>query len=316
MTSTFLKIAEQVLDNVKKPLDVTEIWDTAKKLGLDKELNSTGKTPWRSIGAQIYVSIKDDEKNTPFYQTTKRPAKFFLKKYSNLVTEEEVENTLNSTEEKLKVLERDLHPLLVKFVNSDSHFKAHVRTIFHENSKRNKKGYNEWLHPDLVGVYFPFEKDLDSNAIDLQKTLSISSTKIFSFEMKINLNMGNMREYYFQAVSNSSWAHEGYLVALNIDREIEFRDELRRLSNSFGIGIIELNPENIDQSEILFPAKTNNTLDWETINRLIEANTDFKQFIQRITKAVNGRDVNKEAYDPVFNDEKFEKHLKEKILKK
>ena len=42
--------------------------------------------------------------------------------------------------------------------------------------------------------------------------------KIYSFEMKKYLSIANLREYYFQAVSNSSWANEGYLVALNIDK--------------------------------------------------------------------------------------------------
>jgi hypothetical protein len=30
--------------------------------------------------------------------------------------------------------------------------------------------------------------------------------------MKKELNFSNLRESYFQAVSNSSWANEGYLV--------------------------------------------------------------------------------------------------------
>lgn len=43
----------------------------------------------------------------------------------------------------------------------------------------------------------------------------------------------------FQAVSNSSWANEGYLVVLQeIDSEV--LSELRRLNQSFGIGVIKL----------------------------------------------------------------------------
>ncbi|MFP4424446.1 MAG: hypothetical protein ACLFP2_04425 [Candidatus Woesearchaeota archaeon] len=203
--------------------------------------------------------------------------------------------------------------MLVKFANGNQHFKAHLKTIRHENLKKGKLGTNEWLHPDIVGVYFPFE-EMDKNAIDLQKTLSLSSTKLFSFEMKINLNLSNIRKYYFQAVSNSSWAHEGYLVAIDIDRETEFRDELRILSNAFGIGIIELNPENIEQSEILFPARTNSSLDWETINRIISANHDFKEFLQRVTRDVNSAEIIKEKYDSVLNDQQYEKYISEKKI--
>jgi len=39
----------------------------------------------------------------------------------------------------------------------DTHFKANLKTIYHENSNKTTKGQNEWLHPDLVGVYFPFK---------------------------------------------------------------------------------------------------------------------------------------------------------------
>lgn len=92
--------------------------------------------------------------------------------------------------------------------------------------------------------------------------------------MKRDLNFANLRENYFQAVSNLSWANEGYLVTLNIDET----EELRRLTNAFGVGIIKLNAENIEESEILFQARFNETLDWNTINRLSEDNGDFKSF--------------------------------------
>lgn len=80
--------------------------------------------------------------------------------------------------------------------------------------------------------------------------------------MKISVNLTNLRECYFQAVSNSSWAHEGYLVALNISEEPEMMDELRRLNNAFGIGVIRLEAEHFMQSEILFSAKEKESLDW------------------------------------------------------
>jgi len=310
---TYLNIAEKLLEKHKKPLTAVEIWEEAVKEGYDKEMSSYGKTPWNSISAQIYVSIRDD-KNSIFYQPSKRPALFFLKKYKSLVKEEDLEVSNVEEQKTRKFSERDLHPLLIKFANSDQHFKAHLKTIFHEISRKSKTSYNEWLHPDIVGVYFPFEKDLDKNAIELQKTLSLSSTKIFSFEMKIELNMNNIRKCYFQAVSNSSWAHEGYLVAYEIDKDVDFRDELRRLSNAFGIGIIELNSENIEQSEILFPAKTNVALDWETINRLIDVNLDFKEFIQRITKDVNSMEIRKEKYDEVLSDEQYQEYVKSKLI--
>ncbi len=37
--------------------------------------------------------------------------------------------------------------------------------------------------PDLVGVYFPF-RDYKEETLDIQNHLSISSIKLFSFELK------------------------------------------------------------------------------------------------------------------------------------
>ncbi len=134
-------------------------------------------------------------------------------------------------------------------------------------------------------VYFPFQEDeYTSSFIDLQKEVSISLVRFFSFEMKINLNFSSIRESYFQAVSNSSWANEGYLVALNINKESDFLQEPHRLADAFGIGIIELDAENVAESKILIRAKENKELDWNTLNRLAEKNGDFGVFLKDIVK--------------------------------
>ena len=56
-------------------------------------------------------------------------------------------------------------------------------------------------------------------------------------------------------------------------------DEMRRLNNAVGIGFIKLNSDNIEESNILVSANTRNSIDWETVNRLVEENPDFKNFI-------------------------------------
>ena len=159
--------------------------------------------------------------------------------------------------------ERDLHPLLVKYVKDNPHFHCYAKTIYQENSVRKVKGANEWLHPDLVGVYFPFG-DYSKETMKLQVSLNINSIKLFSFEMKKHLDYGNLRQCFFQAVSNSSWANEGYLVCLKLNNEPDFLNEIQRLSNAFGIGIIQLNVENINDSEIVCPARYN-----ESSNRAV-----------------------------------------------
>jgi hypothetical protein len=175
-------------------------------------------------------------------------------------------------------------------------------TIFHEKSKRKTKGQNSWLHPDIVGVRFPFNDYIDETR-QLMNTMSVKICKLFSFEIKIELNFSTLREYYFQAVSNSSWANEGYLAALTYDQDPEFKDEMRRLNNAFGIGFIQLSTEDYLQSEIILPARYNESLDWNTIDRLSEENEDFRNFADSIVGNMQrGKlDIDKH-FDKTFNN--------------
>lgn len=122
--------------------------------------------------------------------------------------------------------------------------------------------------------------------------------------MKIHIDISNLREYYFQAVSNSSWAHEGYLVCYSIDESVELLDEIRRLNNSFGIGLIKLDVNEVSQSEVLYTAKESTELDWDTIDRLVSGNKDFKKFMETITEDLQlGKVKNRNDYDEIFDDE-------------
>lgn len=316
---TFIDLIVDVIRNVKKPLAQQEIWDKAVELKFSEKLSSIGKTPWQTIGARIYTDIKDNN-NTPFIQISKRPTKFYLKELMNDKNQEVIKKQVEEElikeelqENKAMFNERDLHPLLVKFVYSHQHFKCFSKTIFHEKSGKNQKGYNEWLHPDIVGVYFPF-KDFLGETQKLQEAFKISSFKLFSFELKKKLSFINLREFFFQAVSNSSWANEGYLVVLDIDDDPVLKDEIRRLSNSFGIGVIRLNATEIEQSEILFPAEEKEVIDWETVDRLADENIDFKDFISNLVEDIKLGKV-KSNYDEVLSEENYDRYIEVKKIR-
>lgn len=315
---TYLDLCIDILSKDNTPMTPYEIWEKAIKLGLNKNFDTVGKTPAASIGARIYVDIKENGENSIFSQYSKRPARFVLRSKCIEKPKEEIElthkNKINDESKKGNNFhERDLHPLLVKYVYQSSHFKGYVKTIHHENSVKKAKGVNEWLHPDLVGVYFPFN-DYTKETTALQNRLNVNSIRLFSFEMKKDLNFNNLREYYFQAVSNSSWANEGYLVALKIDENTDFKNEMQRLSNAFGIGIIKLDAENIDESEIICPAHYNEIIDWDTLNRLAENSPDFKTFISDISDTTSINRIISENFDKVFNEEEYIKHLKDKKI--
>jgi len=292
---TFLELAEKVLRDEKRPMTANEIWTFAVDKGFDKQLNSGGKTPWATLGAQIYVNAKDNPK-TPFAQTDSRPKKFYLKAQTGQLDLSETAITKEPVLPKKKrfdFLEKDLHQYLTYYAYY--HLHCYTKTINHSQS--TKKEFGEWVHPDIVGCYFPLD-DWKPEVYELSSSIGNISIKLLSFELKRELSFGNLRESFFQTVSNSSWANESYLVTALISDEEDFREELSRLSTSFGIGVIKLNLEDPHSSEIVFPAKYREVLDWETINKLT-MNNDFKEFLTTVKIDITSKKIHKKEYDLV-----------------
>ncbi|GAA8918255.1 hypothetical protein HpEKA48_00260 [Helicobacter pylori] len=207
----------------------------------------------------------------------------------------------------------------MKFLSEDPNFKLLCKTIYHESCKKSKKGKCEWNYPDIVGVYFPYDKDLKSKYE--KETLKFlhhngqKRHKLFSFELKKDLSLSNLKESYFQAVSNSSWANEGYLVVFKIEdkEKNEILDELKRLNQSFGIGVIKLESE-ISNSEILLPAKEKE-IDIPTLNMLLNKSSDFEPFMENINKQIEkGVDtpIKMVGFDEVLDDKKMQEYIKDK----
>lgn len=303
---TFLELAIEVIKKQNTPMSAQEIWKRAVEMKLDSHLQTYGQTPADTLRSAIYVNIKQKGDNSPFVQVSKNPTLFFLKELNSpsvVIPDIQVE-------ENDSVKERSLHKILSSFVFSDPHFNCYTKTIFHEKSAKKKKGKNEWLHPDIVGIRYPFD-DFRSDTCNLMKAMEHSNYKVFSFELKISLTYASLREYFFQAVSNSSWANEGYLVALNYEDAPDFMDELRRLNNAFGIGFIKLNLDDYAQSKIILSAKENE-LDWTTINRLCEENKDFQHFAHTVTSDLkDGEMRNINDFDAIFSTpEEFQEYIK------
>lgn len=292
---TFLELAETVLREANRPLTTSEIWILATEKGYDKILNSGGKTPWATLAAQIYVNVKDYPKSR-FTQTDSRPKKFYLKSMAGKLdlSEQAIADEIPVIKKKrFDFLEKDLHPYLTYYAYY--HLSCYTKTLNHSLS--TKKEFGEWVHPDMVGCHFPLE-DWKQEVYELSSSIGNISIKLLSFELKRELGFGNLRESFFQTVSNSSWANESYLVAAEVSNEEDFRDELSRLSTSFGIGVIKLNMEDPHSSEIIFPAKYREVLDWETINKLC-MNADFKEFITTVKIDITSRKIHKKEYDQV-----------------
>ena len=121
MAYTFEMLIEETLQKIQMPLTAGEIWEKAKELHLDSKLGSNGKTPWETISARIYTEIKENGSSSKYVQISKRPSKFYLRNIveSNALSPDDLqheETTVPEIKESFK--ERDLHPLLTKFVYS------------------------------------------------------------------------------------------------------------------------------------------------------------------------------------------------------
>lgn len=312
---TYFKAAEQILKIADTPLTEKQIW---KRIVEKNLMQSSGKTPWQSLSARLYVDIKKG--NSIFCIASKRPTTFWLKEYKNKLEISSLQAKIEKEQEKEKQIkpkfsERDLHPLLVKFVY-ESEFYAYSKTIFHEQSSKSTSGRDRWMYPDVVSVHFPFSDDYKEETLNFLSTANELKCKLYSFELKIALDFGNLKEYYFQAVSNSSWANEGYLVVYK-DIDDEILTELRRLNASFGIGLIQLDNE-IEKCKIILSAKAKE-LDINTLDLLVEKNPNFKNFIKHARddlKENRKERIQKNNYDKVLESIEFDKYLKDKNITK
>lgn len=211
---------------------------------------------------------------------------------------EEYENTIPEDlvplkKKKFDFLEKDLHKYLTYFVYY--HLNCYTKTIKHYIS--SKKEFGELVHPDMVGCYYRME-DWKQEINEFSTAVGVNSIVLYSFEIKRELSFANLRESFFQCVSNSSWANESYLVAARISEDDDFINELSRLATSFGIGVIELDLDDPHSSDIIIPAKYKKNLDLETMNKLA-MNNDFKEFIETVKIDLTSKKIHKKEYDVV-----------------
>ncbi len=262
-----IEIIQSVLEAIKEPIKVTEIYHKAKELFEKGEITNMfdcgGNTPHQSVSSYIYTALSKGEE-LPFLKTQEKPVLIALKGAAK-------ELGLNAQKPSVPIAkivhnkithERDLHPFLTYMAIHNENLKCYTKTIFHEESSKSPKGMDRWLYPDMVGVRFLHAELSNENLIAFSKKFDTLPVKLVSFELKKEISVNNCRECYFQAISNSSWANEGYLVGCNINtQDTELMDLLKRLHASFGIGVIDLRTDE-DKSAILLNAKYKEKIDY------------------------------------------------------
>lgn len=282
----------------------------------------SAKTPSSTVSAILGDFIRNGDSRVKRIKQQGGTYSYYLTKNEQNISievlsgETEVKSTIPTKTPKIKTYEeRDLHKLLSSYLkNTDTYSK----TIFHEQSN-NKDNNQIWTHPDMVGIKF---LNLQTKASQnfLKSINRVDTFKMSSYELKKEINSDSeLKKAFFQAVSNSSWANYGYLVAFEFSDSLS--DEMARLNQSFGIGIIELNA-NPYQSKVLFPA-TYHELDFKTIDKLCKMNAEFNRFIEQTEKLMTAsekyvsgaeKELDEFCDDYFINDTEIDEYCKNKNI--
>lgn len=223
------------------------------------------------------------QKRHPELKTTEgRPRKYYYSEKSDIAEVAAAEGVVavpipDSSDAKLG--EHAMYPLLSLYLWEE--FGVYSKRIDEKRSS-NKRGPNgnRWLYPDVVGME-DLGAEWHQEVRDCVNQYFDKRTKLWSFEAKLLINRSNVRECFFQAVSNSSWANFGYLVAAEIEGQDTLK-ELRMLFAAHGIGLIKLDADNPAESQVLIPARERDEIDWDMANRLATENRDFLDYVKLV----------------------------------
>jgi uncharacterized protein len=304
------------LDDIKDLATPAEIYDHIVK---NDYYIFGAKKPLEVVNNDLRILRINGDSRIKRIKLPGKTYKYYLSKHEQILNLEQLDADLNnqiSKPTKKDFSERDLHKLLSSYLKSVG---IYSKTIFHEQSYSSRDNNQKWIHPDIIGVEFLKLKS-KINQVFLKSINRLDAFKVSSYELKKEITTdAELKKSFFQAVSNSSWANFGYLVAFEISSNLQ--EEMERLNQSFGIGIIELR-SNPFESKVLFQPKYKE-LDFKTIDKLCSINPEFEKFIEQIEKLMDAPDRYYKASekefddfcDPYFtNDSEVEDYRKEKNI--
>lgn len=235
----------------------------------------------QQLVAEIGANRPEIQKKEPHIRTTEgRPRRYYFAADEGEVPSTAIPATSKTNPAKAGLSEHDLYPLLCRYLHAE--FGLYPKRIDEKRASNcNGPKGNIWLFPDLVAMEdlgAEWHKDIR----DCVRHYGDPRCRLWSFEVKLKLTRANVREAWFQTVSNSSWANQGYLVAAEVEGADTMK-ELRLLAAAHGIGLIVLDVEDpTEGSEIRIPARERGEVDWDGCNRLAEENADFRDFIRSV----------------------------------
>lgn len=276
------------------PNECNEKRRKSERINTDEELLN-------QIASEITISRGIlNKRDSNIEHDEERPRRFY---YSESSSDKETESAESADSADFALKEDDLYGMLSEFLLYE--LKVHSKRIDHTRARNaGGAGFNKWLFPDIVGLEdIGYEWD-DKIKICVDEYYS-TRARLWSFEVKNKIKHSNIREYFFQAISNSSWANFGYLVAAEIEGDGEKTiKELRMLSRLHGIGFIKLDVKSpVEKSHIMIPALQKDNINWDIANRLLEENQDFSCYIDSVRRFHQTGDITKHSWDVVSDDD-------------
>lgn len=284
---TARQIAQWILEAYPEECRAKRERSTARVIPLDSD-DALVQQLVAEIGSRNLTDFK--KKDINIKTTEERPRKYY---YTLKTDTAEIEEAEAAHTDPARVREADLYPILSNFLWSELDLYS-KRIDEKRSSNKHGSGGNKWLYPDVVAME-DLSEDWSSEIKDCVKQYFDKKTKLWSFEVKILINRSNVREVFFQTVSNSAWANFSYLVASEISDDA--MKELRLLADLHGVGFIRLDAGNPPESEILIPARERLDVDWNNANRLATENTDFMNYIKLIRQFYQTGDIRKADWD-------------------
>lgn len=264
-----------------------------------KEQSLGGREPlvWQ-LTREIYAQRGTIVRRHPdiAVDVSKRPLRIYaVTEAASDETETEVLPAAQSEENKKEELkEHSLYEPLQRFLADEMMiFTKRIRESTSSN-RRGKQG-NKWLHPDVVGMSAPGG---GWNELIKQCAIALPTKKamLVSVEVKARLSTGNIRESFFQAVSNSLWANQAFLAAAEVSGENTW-SELRMLCALHGIGFISIDAETFSESRVLISPRDRDEVDWASAERIAEENSDFQDFLRNVLNYLHTGQVMPKLWD-------------------
>jgi hypothetical protein len=317
-----MTLKEAVLKSLEEINALTSYSEVCKNI-IDKEYYDFGaaKTPGSTVSALLGDFIRNGDTRVKRIKQEGGTYSYYLTKNEqnigiDVLSGATLPVTVTKVDKTKSFDERDLHRLLSSYLKNTG---IYSKTIFHEQSTYGKDSNQIWTHPDMDGIKFlNLQTRASQNCL---KTINrVDTFKLSSYEIKKEINSDSeLKKAFFQAVSNSSWANYGYLVAFEFSDGLT--EEMERLNQSFGIGVIELNA-NPYQSKVLFQS-IYRALGFKTIDKLCKINKEFEKLIEQTEKLMTAEERYykstekelEELCDSYFaNDTEIEKYCKDKYI--